>query len=72
MKKIFNESLRIGLSISILFILSIAALAAEPNDTNLGAAIGASVVLDPEGNEYRLGNAWESKPVVLVFIRHFG
>lgn len=29
-------------------------------------------VLDPDGGQARLGDAWREVPVVLVFIRHFG
>ncbi len=29
-------------------------------------------VLDPAGNPVRLGELWRQRPVVLVFIRHFG
>jgi hypothetical protein len=29
-------------------------------------------VLDPAGRAVRLGEAWRERPVVLVFIRHFG
>lgn len=29
-------------------------------------------VLDPEGRSEKLGDQWRDKPVVLVFIRHFG
>ena len=29
-------------------------------------------VLDPEGRSVALGSYWKEKPVVLVFIRHFG
>jgi hypothetical protein len=28
--------------------------------------------LDPEGRPVRLGEFWQERPVVLVFIRHFG
>jgi len=31
-----------------------------------------TVVLDTEGKKYRLGDSWKTRPVVLVFIRHFG
>jgi len=31
-----------------------------------------AIVLDPDGNEHRLGDSWQKKPIVLVFIRHFG
>ena len=34
--------------------------------------LGLIEVLDPEGNGVRLGTIWETKPVVLVFVRHFG
>jgi hypothetical protein len=26
----------------------------------------------PDGKEYRLGDLWADRPVVLVFLRHFG
>lgn len=29
-------------------------------------------VLDLEGRKVRLGSLWEERPVVLVFIRHYG
>jgi hypothetical protein len=29
-------------------------------------------VLDPAGAPFRLGAVWRDRPVVLVFIRHFG
>jgi hypothetical protein len=29
-------------------------------------------VVDAEGRAVRLGEAWRERPVVLVFIRHFG
>jgi hypothetical protein len=34
--------------------------------------LGSCQVLDPEGRPFRLGDAWRGRPVVLVFIRHFG
>jgi hypothetical protein len=27
---------------------------------------------DPDGNRQRLGELWSDRPVVLVFLRHFG
>lgn len=27
---------------------------------------------DPEGQPHRLGDYWADRPVVLVFLRHFG
>jgi hypothetical protein len=29
-------------------------------------------VLDTDGGEHRLGDSWKKKPVVLLFVRHFG
>jgi hypothetical protein len=29
-------------------------------------------VLDLEGREVQLGNLWEDKAIVLVFVRHYG
>jgi len=29
-------------------------------------------VLDPDGKSVRLGDTWATRPVALVFIRHFG
>jgi hypothetical protein len=34
--------------------------------------LGRSRVLDPDGGEVRLADLWQDRPVVLVFIRHFG
>jgi hypothetical protein len=30
------------------------------------------VLRDPDGHEHRLGHLWAERPVVLVFLRHFG
>ena len=35
-------------------------------------ALGELIVLDPDGREHRLGDAWAEQTVVLAFIRHFG
>ena len=33
----------------------------------------ADIVLqDSEGDDVRLGSLWEERPVVLVFLRHYG
>ncbi|HVY61058.1 MAG TPA: hypothetical protein VHF22_05360 [Planctomycetota bacterium] len=36
------------------------------------AALGAAQVLDADGRERTLGEAWTAKPALVVFIRHFG
>ena len=36
------------------------------------AALGRIEVQDPDGRPHALGSLWRRKPVVLVFIRHFG
>jgi hypothetical protein len=35
-------------------------------------ALGAVELEDPAGAAHRLGSYWEDRPVVLVFLRHFG
>ena len=30
------------------------------------------VLVDPDGNEHRLGDTWSDRPQVLLFLRHFG
>ena len=30
------------------------------------------VLQDPDGKDVRLGSMWETRAVVLVFVRHFG
>ncbi|MEW6439431.1 MAG: hypothetical protein AB1640_00705 [bacterium] len=39
---------------------------------NDASGLSSMVALDPSGRPVRLGSFWEAKPVVLVFIRHFG
>ncbi|MHB1847198.1 MAG: hypothetical protein ACYCWW_20435 [Deltaproteobacteria bacterium] len=40
--------------------------------TTVSQALADARVLDAEGNEVRLGDAWAKAPVVLAFLRHFG
>lgn len=39
--------------------------------TNI-AALQTATVLDTDGQAVRLGDSWQTKPVVLVFVRQFG
>jgi hypothetical protein len=32
----------------------------------------AALILDLDGGEHRLDELWKERPVVLVFLRHFG
>jgi hypothetical protein len=36
------------------------------------ATLGTVELVDPAGIDHRLGDYWEDRPVVLVFLRHFG
>lgn len=36
------------------------------------AQLGDEVLIDPDGNEQRLGDLWKDQPQVLLFLRHFG
>jgi len=38
----------------------------------LAARLAALTVLDEDGRVISLGHAWESRPTVLAFVRHFG
>jgi hypothetical protein len=38
----------------------------------ISAELANTSVFDTEGSKYRLGDSWLKKPVVLVFVRHFG
>lgn len=40
--------------------------------TTVTQELGELVLQDPDGKEVRLGSVWEGRPVVLVFVRHFG
>ena len=35
-------------------------------------ALAEIVLLDHDGNEVRLGDLWEDRPVALVWLRHYG
>jgi hypothetical protein len=37
----------------------------------VGAELGQSQVLDPDGGPHRLEELWAERPAVLVFLRHF-
>ncbi len=39
---------------------------------SLAEALAPIAVTDPDGREVVLGSLWKDRPVVLVFIRHFG
>lgn len=45
---------------------------AKQTGEQLARTLGEFTVQDIEGGNYHLGDAWTTKPVVLVFIRHFG
>jgi hypothetical protein len=36
------------------------------------AALGALELQGTDGRSYRLGETWAERPVILVFLRHFG
>jgi len=36
------------------------------------AALGALPLLDPEEHQVHLADLWRERPLVLVFVRHFG
>ncbi len=36
------------------------------------AALGNTILQDPDSNDRRLSEYWDERPLVLVFARHFG
>jgi hypothetical protein len=40
--------------------------------TSFAAVLAPITLPDTDGREVRLGSLWESKPAVLVFLRHYG
>jgi hypothetical protein len=43
-----------------------------PSAPKTAAGLADIVLPDDEGNDVRLGDLWQDKPVVLVFLRHYG
>ena len=39
---------------------------------SMASALGAVQVLDEEGKSFIVGALWAERPVVLLFVRHFG
>jgi hypothetical protein len=39
---------------------------------SLSKQLSEIVLPDADGREIRLGSLWESKPAVIVFLRHYG
>lgn len=70
MKK-FLLSFRVFFVILLLLFFPVISLAKGEGKTDI-KAMSASKISDLEGAPFQLGNAWQEKPVVLVFIRHFG
>ena len=44
----------------------------SPSTSSTAADLRDVTVLDPEGESYRLGDAWAEQPAILVFVRHYG
>ena len=42
------------------------------NDMSIADDLKDAEILTPEGETRRLGAYWQERPIVLVFIRHFG
>jgi cytochrome oxidase Cu insertion factor (SCO1/SenC/PrrC family) len=55
----------------LILFLPITSLASGEGKTDIKAMSNSSVT-STEGQSIQLGSTWQEKPVVLVFIRHFG
>ncbi len=66
------------LSICLILFSLVSFLLFTPNILASGegktdiVALSNSLVTDISGNQVLLGSIWQEKPIVLVFIRHFG
>ncbi|MBI4853090.1 MAG: hypothetical protein HY819_14965 [Acidobacteria bacterium] len=67
----FSTILQVFFVSLFLIFFPISILANGEGKTDI-KAVSASIVSDIEGKSFQLGNTWQEKPVVLVFIRHFG
>ena len=41
-------------------------------DNGIGMALATIELTDPDGETVILGSLWETQPVALVFLRHYG
>jgi cytochrome oxidase Cu insertion factor (SCO1/SenC/PrrC family) len=72
MKFLASNRVIVLLLFFLLFLPQSAWAADDKQKSNLAEAIGKNTVYDVDGNPYLLATSWQEKPVVLVFIRHFG
>lgn len=42
------------------------------SDNGIGMALATIELTDPDGETVILGSLWETQPVALVFLRHYG
>jgi hypothetical protein len=56
----------------VSFLLFTPNILASGEDKTGIIALSNSLVTDINGNQVLLGSIWQEKPIVLVFIRHFG
>ena len=47
-------------------------MSTSPPSAAVSSALADLELQDAEGNRVRLGGLWAERPVVLVFVRHFG
>ena len=71
MKKLLINLQPVFLAFLIVFFVPMLILAQGSGKTDI-KAMSTSQVSDIEGKPFLLGDAWKEKPIVLVFIRHFG
>lgn len=58
-------------SLIVFLLFTPKVLANRDGKTDI-VALSNSLVTDINGNQVLLGSIWQEKPIVLVFIRHFG
>lgn len=60
------------LLIALLLLPGLALGADGDKGKPVNPALADAIVMDSNGEKVRLGDSWRERPVVLVFIRHFG
>lgn len=64
-------SFRAFFALLLLLLFPIILFAKGEGKTDI-KAVSNSLVSNTDGQTLKLGDTWQEKPVVLVFIRHFG
>ena len=63
---------QLGVWLIATTISCVAAVILTMSDNGIGVALATIELTDPDGETVILGSLWETQPVALVFLRHYG